>query len=63
MLTVTSVPGTYQCAEIETMAFGLAVCSPMRRHASVKGLWLMAFIGLPWPKKIAGIRCANLTVL
>ena len=33
--TVTPVSGTYQCAEIERMAFGCGVCSPIRRQASV----------------------------
>ncbi len=47
------VPGTYQRAEIERMASGLRVCSPMQRQASVYRLVITAFMGLPRPKKIA----------
>jgi hypothetical protein len=55
VLIVTPVPGTYQCAEIERIALGLRVCAPMRRQASVYPLVMTAFMGLPCPKKIAGI--------
>ncbi|MEO7062951.1 MAG: hypothetical protein ABI082_04150 [Dokdonella sp.] len=51
---VTPVPGTNQCAEMARIAFGLDTCAPMRRQASVYELLITAFIGLPWPKKIAG---------
>jgi hypothetical protein len=56
VLIVTPVPGTYQCAEIERIALGLGVCPPIRRQASVYPLLVTAFMGLPCPKKIAGIR-------
>src|SRR5688572_2199464 len=55
---VTAVPGAYQCAETDRMAFGGVMLLPMRRHPSVQALLAMAFIGLPWPKKIAGITVA-----
>src|SRR5664279_697896 len=55
VLIVTAVPGTNQCAEIARIARGLGVRSPMLRHASVYALLEIAFMGLPCPKKIAGI--------
>ncbi len=33
---------------------GLGVSCPIRRHASAYPLLAIAFIGLPWPKKMAG---------
>jgi hypothetical protein len=51
---VTPVAGTYQCADTQTIARGRGSSAPMRRQASVYGLVDTAFIGLPWPKKIAG---------
>jgi hypothetical protein len=51
---VTPVSGTYQCAEIERIAVGRRSRSPIARHASVHAFRSSAFIGFPWPKKMAG---------
>lgn len=58
VLTVTPVPGTNQCAEIERMARGRAMSVAMRRHPFVYALFINAFMGLPCPKKIAGSMSA-----
>src|SRR5260221_6993627 len=51
---VTPVSGTNQCAEIDRMALGRTIVWPIRFHASVYSFFSKAFMGLPWPKKIAG---------
>jgi hypothetical protein len=48
---VTSVAGGYQCAETQRIAFGRGIVSPIVRHPSVYAFDVIAFIGLPWPKK------------
>src|SRR5580698_10047546 len=53
---VTAVPGTNQCAEIDRIALGLGRLAPITRQASANSP-PRAFMGLPWPKKIAGIGC------
>ena len=45
------------------MALGLRVSPPMRRQASVYPLVITAFIGLPCPKKIAGISSGMRVIL
>jgi hypothetical protein len=45
----------YQWAEIIRMARGRGMERPKARHASVYRLRSRAFIGLPCPKKTAGI--------
>src|SRR5688500_12405322 len=57
-MVVTSVPGRYQCAETHTIARGRGMLRPSARQPSVQALVCNAFIGLPWPKKIAGMRMA-----
>ena len=52
-IAVTAVPGTYQCAENISTARAFGNRAPSARHASAYGP-PSAFIGLPWPKKIAG---------
>src|SRR5262245_28151979 len=54
-MPVTQVPGTYQWAETARIALGRGIVRPIRAQASVKGFLSMAFVGLPWPKKIAGM--------
>src|SRR6185436_10357387 len=54
-MAVTQVPGRYQCAETATTARGRGSARPMAAQASVYALRSMAFIGLPCPKKKAGI--------
>jgi hypothetical protein len=54
-MAVTATPGRYQCAEIETIARGRGSERPIAAQASVVALRVIAFTGLPWPKKIAGI--------
>jgi 2-dehydropantoate 2-reductase len=51
---VTPVPGTYQCAEMHRIAFGLGMEFAIADHPRVYALSASAFMGLPWPKKIAG---------
>src|SRR4051794_20612281 len=46
----------YQCADTTRIARGLGAVVPNDCHAFVKRLVSRAFIGLPWPKKAAGIR-------
>src|SRR5271155_6267198 len=53
-LMVTATAGTYQCADMARIALGRGRCSPIRRHAAVQALWLIAFMGLPWPRNKAG---------
>jgi hypothetical protein len=57
-ITVTKVPGRYQWAEIESTARGRRMCLPMVAQPSVQALCDKAFIGLPCPKKMAGIGFA-----
>jgi hypothetical protein len=56
VLIVTPVPGTYQCADTASTAFGRGMDLPIDAHPSVYLFVAKAFIGLPCPKKIAGIR-------
>src|SRR5688500_3011304 len=55
-IAVMRVPGRYQWADMHTIAFGFAVSRPIRDHASVNEFCWIAFIGFPWPKKMAGMR-------
>ena len=55
VVTVTPVSGTYQCAEIDRIALGRLVLLADPPPGAVYVLLRKAFIGLPWPKKIAGI--------
>ncbi len=52
---VTNVPGTNQCADTERTAFGRGMRIPNAAHASEWAFVSIAFIGLPCPKKMAGI--------
>src|SRR5579885_1199355 len=54
VLTVTPVPGTYQCAETDSIALGRGVSRPSRAQPSVYALVRSAFIGLPCPTNSAG---------
>jgi hypothetical protein len=54
-IVVTATPGIYQCADMQRIGLGLGIKSPISAHASVYPFVAMAFIGLPWPKKIEGI--------
>src|SRR6185503_11541743 len=60
------VAGRYQCAETQSTARGRGRSLPMDAQPSVQGLWISAFIGLPCPKKMAGIgfvmRCYSLLI-
>src|SRR5690606_37498385 len=55
-IAVIARDGTYQCAEMARIARGRGAAAPNARQASVKRLRSSAFIGLPWPRKAAGIR-------
>ena len=61
-IAVTAVSGTYQCAEIIRIAFGLGNAPASRVQASAYRP-PSAFIGLPCPKKIAGARGMNSLIL
>ena len=50
-----AVAGMYQCAEMLRIARGRGIVRPIADQLRVKALVASAFIGLPWPKKIAGI--------
>lgn len=52
---VTAVAFTYQCAEMARTARGFGAVWPKVRHAAVYRFCSSAFIGLPCPKKTAGI--------
>src|SRR5215213_2755002 len=54
-IAVTKVPGTYQWAETHSTALGRGTSSPILAQALVYSLTSRAFIGLPCPKKIAGM--------
>ena len=54
-IAVTATVGTYQCAETIRMARGRGKEAPMARQASVYRLRSSAFMGLPWPRKAAGM--------
>src|SRR3990167_4647422 len=56
LIAVTAVPCVYQCAEIARIAFGRGSVAPMFRQTSVYAFSCSALIGLPCPKKIAGMR-------
>ena len=49
----------YQCAETDSMAFGLGISAPIAAHPSVHTLCSSAFMGLPCPKKTAGMGFAG----
>src|SRR5690606_41345804 len=55
-MAVTAVIGRYQCAETLNIALGLGSAAPRAAHARAHPLSSIAFIGFPWPKKIAGIK-------
>jgi len=52
----------YQCAEMQRMTRGRGIFLPIAAHASENWLRSRAFIGLPCPKKMAGIRSGMLTL-
>ena len=54
-MAVTAVALTYQWADTIRMARGRGTEAPKLRQASVKRLRSSAFIGLPWPRKAAGM--------
>src|SRR4051812_9686617 len=58
-VAVTRVPGRYQCAETATIARGRGRARPRAAQASVYALRWIAFIGLPCPKKKAGMAGAG----
>jgi hypothetical protein len=63
-IAVTAVPVTNQCAEMDRTARGRGIRAPMAVHAAVYAFVSNAFMGLPWPKKIAGMRaCMEKPVL
>ena len=53
---ITAQNDTYQCADTASTAFGRGMDLPIDAHPSVYLFVAKAFIGLPCPKKIAGIR-------
>ena len=55
-MAVTEIPGMNQCAEMESIARGRGRLAAMADHALVYAFDSKAFIGLPCPKKIAGMR-------
>jgi uncharacterized protein len=57
-VAVTAVPGWHQCAETTRIARGRGTERPIALQASVYRLVSIAFMGLPWPKKIAGSAMA-----
>jgi hypothetical protein len=61
-MAVTKVPATYQWADIESTALGFGIAAPQALQALVKSLPPRAFIGLPWPKKMAGMGFSIATV-
>ena len=52
-----------QCAEIARITLGLGTAAPSRRQASVYWLRASVFIGLPWPKKMTGIRASPVLLI
>jgi hypothetical protein len=54
-MAVTIVPGKYQCAETQSTARGRDSVAPILAQDCVYSLRASAFIGLPCPKKMAGI--------
>src|SRR5512135_2741174 len=54
-----AVPGTYQWAETASTAVGRGTDRPTAPQASVNAFLARAFIGLPWPRKTAGIGLAK----
>ena len=54
-MAVTFVPGSYQCAEIITIALGRGSAAPSADHDSVNLFCEIAFMGLPWAKKMTGM--------
>jgi hypothetical protein len=54
-IAVTATPGRYQCADTETIARGRGIAFPIAAHPSVYELRVIAFIGVPCPKNIAGM--------
>jgi hypothetical protein len=50
------VPGTYQWAEMQSTARGRGAEAPRAAQAFDHSLGSKAFIGLPCPKKMVGIR-------
>src|SRR5664280_171653 len=61
-IAVTAVALMYQCAETTRIARGRGTAWPNALHAEVYRLVSSAFIGLPWPKKAAGMVAAGLRV-
>src|SRR4029453_15383314 len=55
-IAVTAVALMYQCADTTRMARGRGTERPNARHAEVYRLLASGFIGLPCPKKAAGMR-------
>jgi hypothetical protein len=47
--------GMYQCAEMQRMTFGRGTDRPIAAQPSVQVFRVIAFIGFPCPKKMAGI--------
>src|SRR5688500_4648000 len=54
-IAVTKVAGRYQWAETQTTARGRGMSLPMDAQPCVQTLCVSAFIGLPCPKKMAGM--------
>src|SRR5690349_3706822 len=57
-IALTSVAGKYQCADTQTIARGRGIDLPIMAQPLVQSFCWSAFIGLPCPKKIAGIGWA-----
>ena len=55
-IAVTAEALIYQWAEATRIARGRGTLAPKALHASVYRLRSSAFIGLPWPRKAAGMR-------
>ena len=55
-IVVTLVVLVSQCADIDNIACGLGSCLPSFLQLLLNSLSSMAFIGLPWPINITGMR-------
>src|SRR5678816_4150661 len=62
-IAVTKVAGRYQCAETHSTARGRGISFPIAAQPFAQALCIKAFIGLPCPKKIAGIGFVILLLL